>query len=75
MKKNVLSKYNWNIVFDVRVTYIFSCDVGDLVLRERPVAAVDTTDTPGAANNRDGSGALDLEGIYSQKISSLHIIQ
>ena len=35
------------------------------MVREGPVAAVDTTDTPGAANNTNGSDALDLKGIYA----------
>ena len=35
------------------------------MLKEGPVAADDTTDTPGAVNNTDGSDALDLKGIYA----------
>ena len=61
----MLSKFNYNIFFDVRHTYHFSCDVGNLVLREGPVAAVDTTDTPGAASSTDNSDAFDLKGIYA----------
>ena len=35
------------------------------MLREEPVAAVDTTYTPGAASSTDDSDALDLKGIYA----------
>ena len=38
------------------------------MLREEPVAAVDTTDTPGAGNNTDGSDVLDLKGTYAMVV-------
>ena len=37
--------------------------------REGPVAAVDTTDTPGAAYNTGGSDALDLKGIKKYSLT------
>ena len=61
--------------------YTFLCDVDDLLLREGAVAAVihDTTNSSGAANNTDGSDALDLKGIYAllffPRHNHSHIIQ